>query len=339
MRGNLAKAPLVAVLYASLLYFIAVFLPFTPYYREMRHEFAWHMGWLENLYLVGYALIVTLLIAVAYAVIDKTGRSAFLALLPIFLGFLWLMPMLEPFLLGSATRIDRWDLIMHFGQGAAATILTLLLSMFLYTKKPAPPAEGEEAPPKKKEKVKGGPKKFMIVRLLLFMLLAFPFAFFVFYFVGWYFLAWQNDALRAFYGGAADSGFFFMLISTLLERPMQAGLVLLRGLLLAGFSLLLLLRLPGKKLMYIILNLLFFLLQGLYFALPTALMPWEIQLPHLIFSGAHLLLFALIVAFLLPLTLNKAGPSEEGEEEPEPDDKKGKGKKPASTGKPIPAKK
>ena len=337
MQGNLAKAPLVAVLYASLLHFLAVFVPFTPYYREMRYPFAWSMTWLDHAWLIGYALLICLLMAVGYAAIEKTGLGAFLALLPIFLGFGWIMPMLAPFLLGTTpgTGLAQWDILMHLGQGAVATILALLLSMLLYAKKPAPPAEGEE-PPAKKEKVKGGPKPFMLVRLILFLLLAFPFAYFIFYFVGWYFFAWQIDAVREFYGGPADSGFFFMLISTLLERPMEAGLTLLRGLLMGVLSLLLLLQLPSKKLLYIILNVFLSLSQGLFFALPTPLMPWGVQLPHLIFNGAHLLVFGLLTAFLLPLARNKQGQvEEEGAEAPAAE---AKGKKPVGTGKPIPAK-
>ena len=333
MRGNLAKAPLVAVLYASLLHFTTIFLPFTLYYREARYAFAWSLTWLDNLWLAAYALFACLVAALSFAAIEQKGMGAFLRLLPIFLGLGWIMPMLQPFLLGTPAALTQWDILMHFAGGVGATILMLLLSTLLYSRKPVL-AEGEEPPPKK-EKVKGGPRKFKLVRLILFMLLALPFAFFIFYFVGWYFLAWREDALREFYGGGANSGFFFMLISTLLERPMQAGLTLLRGLLLAAFSLLLLLNFSHKKLMFIVINVLLFLSPTLFYLIPTALMPWEVRLPHLIFSAAHLLLFGVLCAFLLPLALNKGGQTEEAEEEAAPPEK---GKKPASTGKPIPAK-
>ena len=334
MRGNLAKAPLVAVLYASLLHFTTIFLPFTLYYREARYTFAWSLTWLDNLWLVAYALFVCLVAALAFAAIEQKGMAAFLRLMPIFLGLGWIMPMLQPFLLGTPAALTEWDILMHFAGGVGATILMLLLSTFLYSRKPVL-AEGEEPP--KKEKVKGGPRKFKLVRLTLFMLLALPFAFFIFYFVGWYFLAWREDALRAFYGGPAEtSGFFFMLISTLLERPMEAGLTLLRGFLLAAFSLLLLLNLSHKKLMFIVISVLLFLSPALFYLIPTALMPWEVRLPHLIFSAAHLLLFSVLCAFLLPLALNKGVQTEEVEEEAAAPAEKGK--KPVGTGKPIPAK-
>jgi len=336
MRGNLIKAPLVAVIYASLLQFIAVFLPFTAFYGEAAGAFAANQIWLDYVWLVVYCLFVCIIAAIAFAGIDKTGIGAFLRLLPIFLGLLWALPMLESFLLGEMSGLmSFWDLLMRFAQVAVGTAIMLFLCTLLYTKKYAEDEAAEPAP-KDKAKVRDkpkGPRKFKIVKLLLLMMLALPFAFFLLYFVGGYFLAWRNEIVRVFYNGGDDGGFFFMLIVMLVDHIEYAGIALLRGLLSTALSFLLMLRLlPGKKRLFIILNVMFYFSQALLYIIPAPAMAWEVRLPHLISSAVVFVLFGGVSAFILPLAYNKNLAEEPAELPPELP----KGKKPTAAGTPIP---
>ena len=311
MVGNLIKAPLVAVLYASLLRFIAGFLPFSAFYQEMMGELALEQGWLNHLWLVGYCLFVCVIAAIAFSVLDKVGLGAFLHLLPIFLGVQWIVPMLEPFLFGEVSGVmEQWDIVLRFIQCAAATIVMLLLSMLLYTGKQPPEKpktaepEDEAADPKAKKKKKaanGAKQRLNIVRLLLLWMLALPGAFFFLYFVGGYFLGWRNEAVRAYYDGGADAGLVYMLVSMLLDDIRYAGMALIKGLLLAGFSLLLMMRLPGKRLLFLFLNVMLYLSQALLYLIPTPTMAWAVRLPHLIAAGAVLAAYGALSAFLLPM--------------------------------------
>ena len=310
MRGNLIKAPLVAVLYASFLQFIAPFLPFSPFYTEVTAVFSAAMSLVDRAWILVYCLFVAVISAIVFASIDKRGRGAFLCLAPIFLGIFWVSPMIEPLLLGEVSGLmERWDLLMKLAQAAAGTLLLLLICTLLFAKRLTPEEEAAELEAKAAAKARGkekGPRRFKIVKLLLFILLALPGIFFLLYFVGGYFLAWRNDAFRMYYGVAEDAGFIFMIITMLIDYTEYAGIALLRGLFLAVMSFLLMLRLmPGKARMFIILNTLFYLSQALLFLIPTPTMTWEVRLPHLISGAAVFAVYGALSAFLLTLGYNK----------------------------------
>lgn len=293
MGGNLAKSPLIAVIYAALLHFIAVFLPFSEGYTQSlgAHETTL-FGYLM---LIGYCLFSCIAAAIAFSALDKGGVGALLPLLPSFLGLGFVVPMLQPFLEGETTGVmTSRDILMRLAQGAAGLILMLVLSMLLCGKKEPPPA---------KEKHKIG-----VLNLVIFLLVL-PILYTVIYFLVSYFLGWTNEVVRNFYGGHPDNGLLNMLVNMLLERPSAAGYALLRGLLLALFSLPLMLQLAGKKVMYIVLNAMLCASGALLYLMPSPLMPDEVRIPHLLVNGIVLLVYGALSAFLLHGTFQKSEPA------------------------------
>lgn len=331
MRGNLAKVPLVAVLYAAIVRFIGLFIPFSQAYGAAAVEFDISLGPLDHIWFLGFCLFVGVICAICFAGIDKSGRGALLTLTPIFLGFLVVMPVFESLLLGEVTGLmDSSDLLMRMAQLGGGTIITLILCLLLFVRPDASPEGGAAAPPKAK-KVKGAPGKFKIIKLLLYLLLALPGSFFILYFVLGYILAWTNETIRTFYAGQGteDGGFFFMFVTMLISHNYYAVITLLRGLLLGILSFLLMLRLEGKRRLFLALNIMFFLAGVFLFLIPTPTMSWEVQIIHFVSSGVVMIIYAVIAAILLPLTYNKNLPPPESAADP--------AAKPAvSTGKPIP---
>ena len=342
MRGNLAKVPFVAVIYLSLLLFLDMFVPLTPFYREVSDLFVWNQTWLDHMWMLGFCLYVCILACICYNKIDKTGRKAFLHLLPFFIGLLWVMPMFESLMLGEASGLmTRWDMFMRLAHVGVGTILMLLLSMMLFTRRPVTDDNNNNSLPATKLKGVKGPRKFKRVKLLLIMCLALPFAFFLLYFVVGYLLAWRHEAFRDYYlrgyYGSGGTGFFYMFVTMLLGHIEYAGVALLRGLLLSVFTFLLMLRTWGRKRLFIVLNVMFYLAQALVFFIPTPLMNWEVRQIHMIATAAVLVAYAILSAFLLPICRNTGDAALENEPMPTAGSGRASGRRPMNTGRPISA--
>lgn len=316
MGGNLAKSPLVAVIYAALFYFAAVFIPFSEGYATTvaGHEIKL-MGYLM---LIAYCLIASITAALAFSVVDKGGFGALLPLIPAFWGLSWIVPLLQPLLQGEVTGgMTQGDVLKRLIQGCVCVLLMLLLSMLLYSKK-QPKEQGPQA-----KEAKGTKPKLKILTLVIFLIVL-PIIYMVLYFVGGYFLAWTNDAFRAYYTGGGNNGLMHMLINMLLNRLSQAGFALMRGLLIALFSLPLLLQLHGKRMMYLAINTMLVVSGALLYLLPNPLMPDDIRLRHLIANGVILLVYGLLSSFLLHTCYGGEGKASEKDKAPAKEAPKGK---------------
>ena len=323
MLGNLAKSPLAALIYASLLHFIAVFLPFSEPYSQVLIPFEQETSIFGHLMLPAYSLFIAAAAAIAFFAVEKTGLRALLSLLPVFLGYQWIIPLAGPLFLGEPTGVlTQWDIIMRLVQGCAGTITLILLCMLLFTPKhpeqaASDPKAADPKTPEKKARGRGL-RKLRLPRLTGFML-ALPFIYIILYFLLGYFLGWTSEAVRVYYNGGENRGLMDMLITMLLEQPQYVGVALLRGLMLVLFSLPLMLLLPLKRLMFIILNVMLYLCGALLYILPDPLMPDGVRITHLIVNAAVLAVYGGAAGFMLHICLRKDDtPATEPEPEPPP---------------------
>lgn len=318
MGGNLAKSPLVAVMYASLIFFSAVFLPFSEGYTQAMAEYQTTL--MGNLMLIAYCLVVSIIAALAFSNLEKGGFGALLPLIPGFWGLQFVVPMFQPLLAGEITGVmTQGDILKRLIQGCVCTLFMLLLSMLLYSKKKEKePKAATPAPAPKEAK-----PKLKILYLVIFLIVL-PIIYSILYFILGYFLAWKNDMVRAYYTGGGDNGLMHLLINMLLTNAGQAGFALLRGLLMALLSLPLLLQLPGKRVMFVVINTLMVLCGALIYIIPNPIMPDDVRMKHLIANGVILLVYGLAASFLLHTCYGEAV-------EKEPKEAKGKkGGKPAA---------
>jgi hypothetical protein len=289
MGSNLAKAPLVAVFYAALLYFSEVFLPLSDAYGQALYDFAPSVTWTGHLILIGYALLICAVAAVVTATVEKGGFGALVLMLPAFWGQMLVAPVFQQLFLGEPSgTLSRSDLLWRIAQGAACSLLMLVLCTLLFPRNtPAsPPARG----------------KLNLVFLPLYVVVVLPLAYFLLHFVLGYFLGWRNDAVRIFYQGGADGGVLALIINMLLDAPRYALFALAKGFLTAAFTVPLLFLMPGKRLFIIMVNVLLNLSGALFYLLPSPAMPADAALPHFIAGGAVAVLYGALAAFLLCLT-------------------------------------
>lgn len=283
MGGNLARAPIVGVFYAALLWYVAAFLPRSVAYAQSISEFTMPVTGL--LMILVYAVVVAAGYAAVYACARRGGRVLPVLILCAF-GLQITVPSLRLLLLGDPAGIMTGrDVILNLTGRLLATILTLLLCRLLY--KPAPGVNAA-APGYKSGKLG------LVIRLLVL-----PVIFCILYYLLWYNLFWRVDAAREFYGAAERQSFMGEIIDILLYRGNEVLITLLAGLLYAGFSLLLLTCLRGKRVLYIVANTILFVTGALVYLVPDPVMPAEVRFAHLFETGTLMVAYAVVSAVLL----------------------------------------
>jgi hypothetical protein len=325
MVKNLAKSPLLAVFYAALIWFAAALLPYSQGYLDAMAGGA--MPLLGFVILVGYALWVMVAVALAYTSRSAGGVRFLVLLLVSMVGSQWAGPMLQAILRGERTGFaSRMDLLLLLGAMAGATILVVVLSLFLYRNPERAPANSKPEPAKARYKIN--------ILGLVIRVLVLPIIFVLMYYLLWYFLLWQSDAVREFYGQTEKLTFMEEIINILLNNGADVIAVLLRGLAYALFGLALLFLLPGKRVMFIITNAMLVGSGAILFLIPSALLPEAVRLPHLIEGAALLIPFGGIAGILLHTAIRQEKVAEAA---PAPKAAPAQGKRPAAPLKAPPA--
>ncbi|MDR2909177.1 MAG: hypothetical protein LBU86_04775 [Oscillospiraceae bacterium] len=290
MGGNFAKAPLIAVLYAALYHFVGGFLPYSPGFGQALDLTAAASSVTDLLLTVAWSLWLVLIASLLFSSSSKEGAGVMLRVLPAFLGLSWVVPLLNQLLLGEVTGVmTKTDTAFYLLQGALSTAIILLLCMMLFRK----PQQGGKAPPAASQRFKLRPLSLVI------MLIVLPVFYFILFFVAGYFLGWSNDAARAYYGGGADGGFFYMLIEMLISHIKYGGIALLTGLLTALFALPVMTLLPDRRTVFVASSAMLCLSGGLYYLLPSPVMPFAIRITHLIALGVVSLVYGAVAGVLL----------------------------------------
>lgn len=291
MGGNLAKAPLLAVLFAALLVFAGVFVPLSEGYAQALDGVA--VLPLGYVLMIAYGLLAAVVLALVFGGSRWTGARLAAACFAAMLGCMWLSPFLEPVLFGEATgTMTRADCLFRLAQGAAATAVMALLALLLY-KTPAkePPKPGPQ-PPQPKVKIKAAS--------LAISLLVLPVVYFIAAFCSRYFLLLRNQAALEFHTGETTMRTFLgEVVNTMLNNARSIPLSLGRGLLLAAFLLPLLLPLADKRGLFIAAGVMLMESAALLYLLPNPLMPDAVRMAHLIEAAALNALYGPLAAFLL----------------------------------------
>lgn len=289
MGGNVAKTPLIAIINAALLSYVGGFLPYSEGYRGALNTMAAASSLLDLLLSIGYCLLIAIVAALVFAAVNKSGTTTLLLMIPAFLGLQWVVPLLQQLMIGEVTGVmTTMDTILYMVQGAASTLIVLLLCMLLFPRVPA------------KQKPNQPQRRYKLRPLnLLIMLIVLPVFYFILHFVVGYFLGWKNEAARAYYSGGADGGFFFMLIEMLIHHLKYGGVALLRGFLMAVFPITLMTLMPDKRPIFIAVNTMLCLSGGLIYLLPSPVMDFSIRITHLITYGAIHLVYGAVSGVLL----------------------------------------
>ncbi|GHU79622.1 hypothetical protein FACS1894191_2840 [Clostridia bacterium] len=320
MLQNLAKSPLMAVFFASLLYFAGLFVPYSDEYLAASSEFA--MPLLGYLFLLAFALWISLTFALAFGAAEKKSLITAGLLFASVLGSVWAIPNTEPLLFGPAPgKMGFWDTVFSSGRGAACTVIILVLAVLLFKTAlyAKPEEEPEEKQPKKREEEPAEKPvyKLKIIELAI-KVVVLPLIFCVLFFISWYFLHWTNSDVRAFYEGSPEvSGIIPAIVNVLLYDTWMLYMVLLEGLAYALFALPLLFLFPGKRMIFVASLTLIYLGGALWGLIPTPFMPDNIRLSTSVYTAALMLVFGVGAGFLLHTSFKKTA-VEAVAEEPAP---------------------
>lgn len=291
MGGNMAKAPLTAVLFAATLTFITALLPFTDSYRSALQ--AYDMPFSGYLFMILYGLLLSVVLALVFSSAKAAGMGAALpAAIPV-LGFGAVGPLLEQLVFGQPTGVmagsDTMWLMVTYLSGA----LMLLILGVLLMKAPEPVQR-----PAAKYRLHTGQ---LIIKLLVC-----PFVFCILYFICWYFLAWRGEAVRLYYtagAGAESAGFVSDMIDLLLTNVVQVPYSLLQGLLYALLPLPLLMQMPGKRVNFVAATTLLHLCSALYWLIPSPAYPNDFRTAQLLRYLVLMLVYGAFVGFMLHTSL------------------------------------
>lgn len=290
MGANLAKTPLMAVLYAAMLTFVARFVPFSAAFAEA--QAAYTVPVTGYIMLIVYGLWLSVIIALYVTHAKGRGLMPLLGEAALLLSLGCILPVLEQILRGQPTMVmttaDTWIQVAVF---AVSTLILLVLGSLLL-KAPEPDPR---------------PVKYNIkVPHLIVKVIASPLVFCILYFLTWYFLAWRVEAVRLYFtnnAGAIDGGFIAEIINMLLHDAGMAGFSLIQGLLLILCSFPLLFQLPGKRIMFLILNTMLYLCSAFYWLIPGPVVPDAVRFAQLLRYGVLLLLYGVFTGFMLHTSL------------------------------------
>ena len=296
MGSNLAKTPLMAIVYASIMHFVLVFMPFENTYAETMHAFSTPLtGYLCT---VGYGLLISIIIAILFASMEQFSILKAIVTTITLIGLQWIVPALGQLWYGDPSGVmSKMDLVWLTLSRIVCTVLLVTLAMLLLNKK----SPGEAKPAEKKEKTyKLGKLSFAIKLLIL------PLVFCLLFFICWYFLAWRHEAVRLYYGSAAENrGFVDAFINLLLDDPGVLIYAPLVGLLHSVFLIPLMTRLPEKRIVFIISVALLNISPALLLLIPTPLIPDNVRMQILIQNVALFVAYGVFSSWLLHLSYKK----------------------------------
>lgn len=302
MGGNLAKAPLLSLFYAAMLWFVMALLPQSPFLLEAASEFQMPISGL--LLLIACVLLAVVAWAIAFSG-EKNGGALWLILLAVSsLGLQWIAPSLRLLLLQGdpSGAMTRTDTLFFIAGGCIAGLLALGLAIFLYkTAASAAPAKADAHPkPVYKVHVLG-----LIIRLLVL-----PIVYFSLYYLSWYFLFWRVEAARQFHGAEEKLNFMGEFIRILINQGGQAAGTLLIGLVYALLCLPLLFRMQDRRGSYIATVTLLCLSGAAFYLIPSPVMPAAVRMAHLAETGAVMLVYGAGSSLLLHTSLRRQEPPE-----------------------------
>lgn len=297
MGGNIAKASLTGVLFATVLYFAMAVVPFSPEFSQAQAAFV--MPVTGYAFLVVCGLWTSFGLAVLFGSVDATGGQLFFpAFLAVF-GAQWVVPMLEPLISGEASGVMAGsDLLYVLCAAAITSLILVLLAVLLF--KTAKKAEPKPPAAKPAEKYKLKPLELFIKLLVL------PVIYCVVYFLLWYFLLWRTEAARVYYSDSAELGTFMRVIINMLETNAKtAAIALLRGLLYALSMLPLLMRLKSKRGVFIGICVIFISSSGTLMLIPNPIMPDAVRIAHVAETFAATCVYALLCGLILHTCFKK----------------------------------
>lgn len=246
------------------------------------------------LILLGVHLVAALLLSWVLVQARWRGWRLVLAIGFLYFGIAIFMPQMETLYFGSALKIDILLLSKIVLSGLITTLIFTPIAVLLF---------------KKKEGISQFISFYLLNWQWKFPLLAIIYV--VLYFTFGYYIAWQSAAVRIYYTGSAD-------LLTFPDHMLHTfrtdgGLVIFqffRGLLWAGFVLLIRQLCAGKKWALMLLS---GLLLGLLFTvqlfLPNPFMPEQVRMVHFVETSISTFLFGVVAMFVLtanPLQKRKA---------------------------------
>lgn len=297
MGANLTKTPLTAVLYAALFTFVLRLLPVSQILQEAQAAFV--MPVLGYVWMIVYGLLVSLIMTVFFSQAKDAGVKALLFCAVLLLWFACVGPAAEFLAFGHPggllTPMDIW---MQIAASAVAVLFILVLGMMLM--KGRDDAAGAQKPQAK--------YKINVLQLVIKLIVC-PLVFCLFYVLAWYFLAWRVDAVRLFYMNGVESangGFMIELIAMLTGpdvRMVPFSLVL--GLAYALLSMPLLLQFPGKRVMFMALNVMLYLCAAVCRLIPSAAAPDAVRMSQLIRYAVLFLVYGLFTGIMLHTSIRR----------------------------------
>jgi len=310
----LAKTPLLAIIYAAILSFIAIFIPPSEAFAETLAEF--QMPYTGYLFTVVYGLYVSILLAALYHFSKHRGFKLMLLLLLPVLFTQCVVPMLGQVLYGEATGVmSGSDSLMELAKRAGAVIFVMLLAALLFKR---PLKDGEEEKPKPKKPLPKNKKQeptevtYKIKKIdLAVKMLVLPVVYCVLYFLVWYFVLWQSEAARVYYSGDPElRSFVTEIVYMLLENVRLVPLALLKGLLLAFCMIPLLKELEANRILFIGTTIALFLGPAVHMLIPSPLMPESVRIAHLIELSVIAVLYGALAGFLMHISLLRRVPQQ-----------------------------
>ncbi|HEU5260201.1 MAG TPA: hypothetical protein VFU41_02130 [Gemmatimonadales bacterium] len=131
-------------------------------------------------------------------------------------------------------------------------------------------------------------------------LAAIALAYLVLYFTFGYFIAWQNPAVREYYGGIHEGGFFAHMRTVLANTSWLIPFQVLRAMLWVAIALPVIRMMKGAwHETALALGLLFAVLMNAQLLIPNPYMPEAVRMRHLIETASSNFLFGLVVGWLL----------------------------------------
>ena len=310
----LARTPLTAIAYAAVLYFIAVFIPYSQEYSEFLLEF--HMPLNGYLFMIAYGLYVSVVLAVIFYSAKHQGFKLMLLLLAPVLFTQCVVPMLQQVFYGETTGVmTSSDSVMEFMRSAGALIFIMLLAALLF-KRPLKDGEGEKPKPKKPQRKGKQPEPtgvtYKIKRLdLAIKMLVLPVVYCVLYFLIWYFVLWQFEAARVYYSGEPElRSFVTEMVYMLLDNSQLVPLACIKGLLLALCMIPLLKELEANRVLFITMTIALYLGAGIHMLIPSPVMPEGVRTAHLLELSVVSLLYGGLAGFLMHISLLRRVPQQ-----------------------------
>jgi len=310
----IAKTPLIAIIYAAVLTFAAIFIPSTELYSEAL--FVFQVPYTGYLFMVVYGLYISLILASLYQFSKHRGFRLMLPLLLPVLVTQCVVPMLEQVMYGETTGVmSGSDSLMELLKRAVTVVFVMLVAALLFNR---PLKDGEELKSKPKKKLPKNKKPepagvtYKIKKIdLAVKMLVLPVVYCVLYFLVWYFALWQSEVARVYYSGDPElRSFVTEIVLMLLENVRLVPMALLKGLLLTLCMIPLLKELESNRILFIGMTIALFLGPAVYMLIPSPVMPHSVRIAHLIELSVLAVLYGALTGFLMHISLLRRVPQQ-----------------------------